>query len=82
MFSLEDRTSRLYFYVSARTPDSVVSFLNKAFVTALRDPSVVKRAAELGLDLIGNSPREHDAQISTMINNWGVVIKSAGIQVD
>ena len=69
-------------YVSAKTPDSVVSVLNKAFVAALRDPSVVKRAEELGLNLIGNSPREHDAQISTMINNWGVVIKSAGIQVN
>jgi len=69
-------------YVSAKTSDSVVSVLNKAFVTALRDPAVVKRADELGLNLIGNSAREHDAQISTMINNWGVVIKSAGIQIN
>ncbi len=69
-------------YVSAKTSDSVVSILNKTFVTALRDPAVVKRAGELGLNLIGNSPSEHDAQISSMINNWGVVIKSAGIQVD
>ncbi len=69
-------------YVSAKTSDSVVSVLNKTFVTALRDPAVVKRAGELGLNLIGNSPREHDAQILSMINNWGVVIKSAGIQVD
>jgi tripartite-type tricarboxylate transporter receptor subunit TctC len=69
-------------YVSAKTPDSVVSVLNKTFVTALRDPAVVKRAGELGLNLIGNSAREHDAQISSMINTWGVVIKSAGIKVD
>lgn len=65
-------------YVSAKTFDSVVSVLNKTFVAALRDPAVAKRAGELGLTLIGNSPSEHDAQISSMINNWGVVIKSAG----
>lgn len=69
-------------YVPAKTSDSVVATLNKAFVTALRDPLVIKRAGELGLSLIGNSPSQHDAQISSMINNWGTVIKAAGIQVN
>ena len=69
-------------YAPAKTPDNVVAALNKMFVTALRDPQVIKRAGELGLNLIGNSSKEHDAQISEMINNWGVVIKSAGIHVD
>jgi tripartite-type tricarboxylate transporter receptor subunit TctC len=69
-------------YVPAKTSDSIVATLNKAFVTALRDPVVIKRAGELGLSLIGNSPSQHDAQISSMINSWGTVIKSAGIQVN
>lgn len=69
-------------YAPAKTPDHVVATLNKMFVTALRDPQVTKRAAELGLNLIGNSSKEHDAQMAEMINNWGVVIKSAGIRVD
>jgi tripartite-type tricarboxylate transporter receptor subunit TctC len=69
-------------YVPAKTSDSIVATLNKAFVTALRDPAVIKRAGELGLSLIGNSPSQHDAQISSMINSWGTVIKSAGIQVN
>ena len=69
-------------YVPAKTPDQVVATLNKIFVTALQDPQVVKRAGELGLNLIGNSSKDHDAQIAEMINNWGVVIQSAGIRVD
>jgi tripartite-type tricarboxylate transporter receptor subunit TctC len=69
-------------YVPAKTSDSIVATLNKAFVTALRDPVVIKRAGELGLSLIGNSPSQHDAQISSMVNSWGTVIKSAGIQVN
>ena len=69
-------------YAPAKTPDDIVATLNKMFVTALRDPEVTQRASELGLNLIGNSSREHEVQMKEMISNWEVVIKSAGIHVD
>lgn len=69
-------------YAPARTPDDVIARLNKFYTTALRDPEVVKRAREFGLELIGNSAEEHTAQMRKMVKSWQEFITRANIKLD
>lgn len=69
-------------YAPAKTPDDVIAKLNKYYTTALRDPEVVKRAREFGLELIGNSAAEHTAQMRQMVKSWQEFITQANIKLD
>jgi tripartite-type tricarboxylate transporter receptor subunit TctC len=69
-------------YAPAKTPDDVIARLNKFYTTALRDPEVLKRAREFGLELIGNSADEHTAQMRQMIKSWQEFITQANIKLD
>ena len=42
----------------------------------LEDPASRKIMAGLGIDVVGNSPREFEAYIKTQIPKWSAVIKS------
>jgi len=69
-------------YAPAKTPDDVIAKLNKYYTAALRDPEVVKRAREFGLELIGNSAEEHTAQMRQMVEAWQAFITQANIKLD
>ncbi len=69
-------------YAPAKTPDAVIAKLNQYYTAALRDPEVLKRTRELGLELIGNSAEAHTAQMRQMIKDWGEFVARAGIKLD
>jgi tripartite-type tricarboxylate transporter receptor subunit TctC len=66
----------------AGTPKEVIDTLNFATVNALKDPAVVKSLTELGVDIVGSSPKEFEAYIKSEIPKWTAVVKTSGANFD
>ena len=72
-------------YASKGTPSAVVERLNKALQTALQDPTVKKRFADLGTEPVALSratPEALRAHLRREIDKWSPIIKKAGIYAD
>jgi tripartite-type tricarboxylate transporter receptor subunit TctC len=68
--------------VPSATPRELVRKINADMVKVLQLPEVKKRAAEWGLETVGNSPEQFDEFIRTEMAKWAKVVKAAGIQND
>ena len=66
----------------AGTPKDIIDTLNFATVEALKDPATQKSLVDLGVDIVGNSPKEFEAYIKTEIPKWTAVVKQSGAQVE
>ena len=66
----------------ARTPATIVGKLHLETVKALALPDLRAKLADLGLEVIGNSPDEFAALIKSEIPKWAKVIKESGIKAD
>lgn len=70
------------FAVPAGTPEATVAKLNADLNVALRDPAVVRKLSELGLNASPATPAEFASQISRDNERWGKLIREAGIRID
>jgi len=73
------------FYAPKGTPPDAVAKLNAAMVTALSDPAVRKRFADLGLDVAAReqqTPAGLAAFQKAEMDKWWPIIKAAGIRGD
>src|SRR5215208_3502267 len=66
----------------AGTPKDIVDTLNFATVAALKDPATQKSLIDLGVDIVGDSPREFEAYIKAEIPKWTAVVKQSGALID
>jgi tripartite-type tricarboxylate transporter receptor subunit TctC len=66
----------------AGTSNEVIGTLHFAVATALNDPAVKKSLMDLGVDVIGSTPKEFDAYIKAEIPKWSAVIKASGAQLE
>ena len=66
----------------AGTPREIIDTLNFATVAALKDPATQKALIDLGVDIVGDSPKEFEAYIKTEIPKWTAVVKQSGAQID
>jgi tripartite-type tricarboxylate transporter receptor subunit TctC len=66
----------------AGTPQVVIDKLHRETARVLAQADVRRRMAELGVDLIGNTPAEFAAVIKAEIPQWAAVIKGAGIKAN
>ena len=66
----------------AGTPKTIVNQLHKEVVRIMALPDVRERIAEMGFNIIVNSPQEFAAQIRDEVARWSKVVKAAGIQVN
>ena len=64
----------------AGLPESVVAPLHDEMVKALNAPDVRPKLNELGLKVIGNTPEEFAAMIRTGIDQYGRLVKAAGLK--
>ena len=69
-------------FAPAGTPREVVHKLNAAIAGALRQPDVVERMKQQGLEPFGNSPEEFAGWIDTQARQWSKVIRDAGVKPD
>ena len=58
------------------TPKEIVDILYHSTAAVLEDPASRQIMAGLGIDVVGNSPREFEAYIQAQIPKWSAVIKS------
>ena len=68
--------------VPRNTPTEIIARLNKELNAGLVDPRIKARIVELGGTVLGGSPAEFGAILSSAIEKWAGVIKFAGIKVE
>jgi tripartite-type tricarboxylate transporter receptor subunit TctC len=66
-------------YAPAGVPQAVIDTLNAALQRVLADPTIKKRALDLGIDVHASTPPELDARMRSDIAKWGAVIARAHI---
>ena len=66
----------------AGTPDAVIQKLHAELVKAVRNPQVVAKMAELGIQPLTSSPPEFAAMIQTDIARLGKLVKELGAKGD
>ncbi|MGK7870265.1 Bug family tripartite tricarboxylate transporter substrate binding protein [Falsiroseomonas sp. E2-1-a20] len=63
----------------AGTPAAIINRLHRDVAAALAVPEVARRAADLGLDLVGSSPDAFATFQRAEIDRWGIVVRRANI---
>jgi tripartite-type tricarboxylate transporter receptor subunit TctC len=66
----------------ANTPKEIIATLYDATKKTLADPGVQKQLADLGVDIVGNTPQEFTAYIKAEIPKWTAVVKTSGASID
>ena len=72
-------------YAPRGTPPAVLSKLNAALRTALKDPELVRRQEALGLSVVTDGrldPAGHKRFVEAEMMRWSKVIKDAGEYAD
>lgn len=72
-------------YVPKGTPADVLTKLNAALKTALKDPDFIKKQEALGAVVVNDKrvePAEHKKFVAAEIAKWSPVIKAAGVYAD
>ena len=64
------------------TPDLPVQRLHAALAEASKAPELQPRFADLGFDIVMNTPAEGDALLAREQAKWAALIKRAGIKAD
>jgi len=63
-----------------RTPPDIINTIHARVNTAINDPDLVKRLADLGLYVTTNTPDEFRAMIKSEIARLGQVVKAANVK--
>jgi tripartite-type tricarboxylate transporter receptor subunit TctC len=66
----------------AATPKDVVSLLHREIVKLVALPDVQARLAELGFEVVANTPEEFAVRIKTEMEKWGRVVRDAKIRIE
>ncbi len=66
----------------AATPKEAVLKIHADVIRVLSDPDVKKRIADLGADVVGNSPEEFGAAMRAESAQWAEIIKAANIRAE
>src|SRR5262245_10034973 len=68
--------------VPARTPEAIISLLNREIVTTINQPDTTEKLAGLGFEAVASSPTEFAARIETDMSKWAQVIRTANIKAE
>ncbi|SDM11016.1 Tripartite-type tricarboxylate transporter, receptor component TctC [Oryzisolibacter propanilivorax] len=72
----------LGFVAPAGTPKAAIDKFHAELMHVLQEPAVQEKFRSLGLDIIGNSPREFGDFLKQDIVKWAQVVKDSGAKVD
>lgn len=64
----------------SETPDFIVSRLNREIIRVLKRPDVIEKFLNIGTEVVGSSPAQFSAVISSEMKRLGKLIKEAGIR--
>ena len=77
-----DVASWVGIFAPAKTPPAIVERLQKELAQVLRTPFVKERYGVLGIEPVGNSPREFLEEVRADLARWEKVVKAANIKVE
>ncbi len=66
----------------AGTPEPVIRDLHANFVKAVRDPEVVQRLAQAGVEVRTSSPAELGKFLAQEVSKWPPIVKARGIKAE
>ena len=66
----------------AGTPRDAIETLHRAMVEGLKEAETRQRLADLGVEIVSDSPEEFAAYIRSEIPKWTAVVKSAGVKLE
>ena len=66
----------------AKTPAAIVARLNQELVKALNRADTRQRLADLGIEVVANTPDEYAASMKADIARTSKLIKDAGIRAE
>ena len=66
----------------AATPKDVIVRIHSDVTRVLSDPEIQKKIAEMGADVVGNSPEEFGAAMRAESAQWADIIKAANIKAE
>jgi tripartite-type tricarboxylate transporter receptor subunit TctC len=76
-----DVSSWIGLFVPVKTPPPIVSRLHADTVAALGDPATRQKLADMGVVVVGSTPRELADAVKADVVKWGPVIRDAGISL-
>jgi len=68
--------------VPAGTPKAVVEKLNRDIVQLLRQPDVVQRFRNQGVEVVASTPEEFGKLVQSEIGKWTQLVKDANIRIE
>ena len=68
--------------VPAGTPKAVVDKLNRDIVTLLKEPEVVQRFRNQGVEVAASTPEQFGALVRSEITKWTQLIREANIRIE
>jgi len=77
-----DVTSWYGIVAKTGTPPAIIRKVQADMAEALKQPDVMKKLADLGLEPVGDTPQEFGAVIAAESRKWGDIVKKANIHVD
>ena len=64
------------------TPSAIVNKLSAVVASGMKQPDMIKRMLQMGVDARGSSPEEFAAFMKEEIERWGKVIRSSGTKAE
>jgi len=77
-----DVTGGMQFFGPRNLPPEVLTRVNAALATALKDPEVMKAYADGASEIVGSTAAEHAASVKEQYERWGGVIRKLGLKLD
>jgi tripartite-type tricarboxylate transporter receptor subunit TctC len=74
-----DATTWYGLVAPAGTPKEIIDVLYHSAAAVIQAPAAREIMSGLGIDVVGNSPREFETYIETQIPKWATVIKSISV---
>jgi tripartite-type tricarboxylate transporter receptor subunit TctC len=68
--------------VAAATPRPVVDKLNRDIVTLLKEPEVVKRFRDQGVEVVASTPEQFSKLVQSEVVKWTQLIQDANIRIE
>lgn len=68
--------------VPAGTPRPVVDKLNRDIVTLLKEPDVVKRFRDQGVEVVASTPDQFSTLVKSEVAKWTQLIRDANIRIE
>ena len=77
-----DVTSWYAFFVPAKTPADIIQKIHVDTVAILAEPAIKASLTRVGVEVVASTPAELDARLRAETEQWGPIIKAAGIKAE